>query len=201
MDEEKKLSNRHGRKKELQLVKEQRLAIVAKLISRGYNYRYMREELIRQLNLESYSLSTLKKDIDTLVEEWRKERVDEADKSLQLELQRCDTVETEAWDAWERSKTEKTKTRAKQHAIASQVNVGQTKVTKVEQTKETEQQVGDPRFLDVVYKQQVERRKLLGMYAPEKKELTGKNGSDLIPAKRLTKEEAQELMQNLEKDY
>lgn len=199
MDEEKKLSNRHGRKKELLLVKEQRLAIVAKLISRGYNYRYMREELIRQLNLESYSLSTLKKDIDTLVEEWRKERVDEADKSLQLELQRCDTVETEAWDAWERSKREKTRTRAQRNGV--KVGNADISMARVSQTKETEQQVGDPRFLDVVYKQQVERRKLLGMYAPEKKELTGKNGSDLIPAKRLTKEEAQELMQNLEKDY
>ena len=42
MEEEKKLSNRHGRKKELLLVKEQRLAIVARLISRGYSYRYIR---------------------------------------------------------------------------------------------------------------------------------------------------------------
>lgn len=45
--------------------------------------------------------------------------------------------------------------------------------TKMEQTKENVSNCGDPRYLEVIHKNLSERRKLLGLYSPEKKELTG----------------------------
>lgn len=32
---------------------------------------------------------------------------------------------------------------------------------------------GDPRYLDIIHKALIERRKLLGLYAPEKKDISG----------------------------
>jgi hypothetical protein len=42
---------------------------------------------------------------------------------------------------------------------------------------------------------------ILGETQPERLEVTGKDGAELIPARRLTKEEAQELLRDLEKEY
>lgn len=43
-----------------------------------------------------------------------------------------------------------------------------------------EKGIYDPRYISEMRQQLVERRKLLGLYAPEKKEITGKDGKDLI---------------------
>lgn len=42
---------------------------------------------------------------------------------------------------------------------------------------------------------------ILGEEATKKIELTGKDGKDLIPAKRLTKEEAADLLKSMESEY
>jgi phage terminase small subunit len=42
---------------------------------------------------------------------------------------------------------------------------------------------------------------MLGFNAPEKKELTGADGSDLIPARTLTNEEAKNFLQELKNEY
>lgn len=42
---------------------------------------------------------------------------------------------------------------------------------------------------------------ILGENPTQKLEVTGKDGHDLIPARRLSKEEAAEMLQNFEKDY
>ena len=44
---------------------------------------------------------------------------------------------------------------------------------KVEQQKEEIICYGDPRYLDIIHKLLIERRKLLGLYAPEKREISG----------------------------
>ena len=48
-----------------------RLDIIAGLYKRGYSYREIREEVMARLDLESYSLRTVHKDVNTLLEEWR----------------------------------------------------------------------------------------------------------------------------------
>ena len=43
----------------------------------------------------------------------------------------------------------------------------------MEQQREEVICYGDPRYLEVVHKNLIERRKLLGLYSPEKKEISG----------------------------
>ena len=47
--------------------KEARLVIVAELYSKGKSFREIRSEVIRRLNLETYSLKTVHDDIESLL--------------------------------------------------------------------------------------------------------------------------------------
>ena len=98
-------------------VKLARLEIVSNLYKRGYSYRKIREEVMKRLNLSTYSLQTVKNDAQT----------------------------------------------------------GQTSIrtTQTERTETDIQGLGAPSYIAEIRKQLEERRKLLGLYAPEKKELSG----------------------------
>ena len=82
-----------------------RLEIISGLYKRGYSFREIRSEVMKRLNLETYSLETVHKDISRLLEEWREQRIDKIDQIVQLELQRNDDIIKEAWQAWDKSKT------------------------------------------------------------------------------------------------
>ena len=44
---------------------------------------------------------------------------------------------------------------------------------RMEQQREEVVGFGDPRYLDIVHKCGIERRKILGLYSPEKKDING----------------------------
>ena len=136
-----------------------RLDIIAQLYKRGYSYREIREEVMTRLDLQAYSLQTVHKDVNRLLAEWRETRIENFDHAVQLELERIDEVIKEAWAAWDKSKTDYERKKAKQQGIPG----GDGEVICY----------GDPRYLEVIHKNLVERRKLLGLYSPEKKEVTG----------------------------
>lgn len=46
-----------------------RLDIIAELYKKGYSYRDIREEVMTRLDLSSYSLRTVSKDVNRLLEE------------------------------------------------------------------------------------------------------------------------------------
>lgn len=155
-----------------------RLDIIAGLYKRGYSYREIREEVMRRLDLQSYSLRTVHKDIQQLLEEWRETRIENFDHAVQLELERIDEIIKEAWAAWDKSKTDYEKKKAKQQGIpGSNGEDGENSegviTIKMEQQREEVICYGDPRYLEVVHKNLIERRKLLGLYSPEKKEISG----------------------------
>ena len=82
----------------------------------------------------------------------------------------------EAWAAWDKSKTDYERKKAKQQGIPGgdgESGEGGVVTVKMEQQKEEVICYGDPRYLEVIHKNLVERRKLLGLYSPEKKEVTG----------------------------
>lgn len=148
-----------------------RMDIIAPLFKKGYNYREMREEVMARLNLRSYSLSTVKHDVEALLKEWRETRIENVDLNMQLELQRIDDIVKEAWAAWEKSKEDYQKQRARQEAVPVPDESGQgaePMVTRMSQEREDVRACGDPRYLDIINKALAERRKLLGIYAPEK---------------------------------
>lgn len=156
-----------------------RLDIIAGLYKRGYSYREIREEVMNRLDLQSYSLRTVHKDIQQLLEEWRETRIENFDHAVQLELERIDEIIKEAWAAWDKSKTDYEKKKAKQQGIPGggnddgESNEGGVITIKMEQQREEVICYGDPRYLEVVHKNLIERRKLLGLYSPEKKEISG----------------------------
>lgn len=153
-----------------------RLEIVSTLYKRGYSYRKIKEEVMKRLDLQTYSLQTVKRDIQTLLDEWRESRLEDTDELVTLELARIDDTCRELWEQWEKSKTDYNKTQRKQKGSPSRdAETGQTSI-RTYQTERTETEVislGDPSYIAEIRKQLEERRKLLGLYAPEKKELSG----------------------------
>ncbi len=153
-----------------------RLEIVAQLYKRGYSIRKIQSEVVKRLELKTYSLATVHKDIQTLLDEWRETRIEDMDAALQLELERIDDTVRELWEQWEKSKTDYTKTARKQKGSPTRDNqTGQTSI-RTYQTERTETEVirlGDPSYISEIRQQLAERRKLLGLYAPEKKDISG----------------------------
>ena len=163
-------------KKRNQQLKLARLEIVAQLYKRGYSIRKIQSEVVKRLELKTYSLATVHKDIQTLLDEWRENRIEDMDAALQLELERIDDTVRELWEQWEKSKTDYTKTARKQKGSPTRDNqTGQTSI-RTYQTERTETEVirlGDPSYISEIRQQLAERRKLLGLYAPEKKDISG----------------------------
>lgn len=162
--------------KKRQQVKLARLEIVATLYKRGYSIRKIQSEVMKRLDLKTYSLATVHSDIQSLLEEWRENRIEDMDAALQLELERIDDTVRELWEQWEKSKTDYTKTARKQKGSPARDNeTGQTSI-RTYQTERTETEVirlGDPSYISEIRMQLAERRKLLGLYAPEKKDIQG----------------------------
>ena len=159
-----------------------RLEIVAGLYKRGYSIRKIQSEVMKRLGLETYSTATVNRDIQTLLKEWRESRLADMDLALQLELERIDETCRELWEQWEKSKTDYTKTTRKQKGTPKHDNkTGQTsnKTYRIERTETEVTCLGDPSYIAEIRQQLAERRKLLGMYAPDRREITGKDGKDL----------------------
>lgn len=165
-----------AQEKKRQQVKLARLEIVSGLFKKGYSRRKIREEVMKRLNIETYSLQTVQKDIQTLLDEWREARLEDTDELVTLELARIDDTCRELWEQWEKSKENYTKQTRKQKGSPSRdAETGQTSI-KTYQTERTDTEVimlGDPSYIAEIRKQLEERRKLLGLYAPEKTEVCG----------------------------
>jgi len=165
-------------------IKENRLVTVGELYKRGYNFREIREAVMAKLELDTYSLGTVKSDVDSLLKDWRKTRIADVDQAIQLELESINTQIKECWYAWDRSKTDYKVKSKKQSGVAAKggksvtpdgkIAEGEAKIqtTAIEQTEKDQAVFGDPRYQDLINKLGMERRKLLGLYAVDKSELT-----------------------------
>lgn len=157
-------------------VKIARLEIVAKLYKRGYSRRQIRREVMTRLALASYSVATVQHDIQTLLAEWRENRIEDMDDALQLELARIDETCRELWGQWEKSKEDYTKTSRRQSGTpARNTRTGETSIRTTLTTRAETEVVGlgNPAYIAEIRQQLAERRKLLGLYAPEKRDVSG----------------------------
>lgn len=177
--------SKQQQKKRNQL-KEARLEIVAQMYKRGSSVRKIRDEVMRRLDLNKYSTSTVHSDIQTLLSEWRENRYKDMDDALELELARIDETVQELWDQWEKSKEDYVQTtRTRQGAPVSNGegdNNGQgqqqpqrdvMRTFKVERTEKEIVALGNTAYIAEIRQQLMERRKLLGLYAPEKRQMSG----------------------------
>lgn len=164
--------------------KQGRLEIVAKLYKRGYSYRQIQAETMRRLDLPTYSLKTVSSDVHSLLAEWRESRLTDMDEALQLELSRIDDTVRELWEQWEKSKEDYVKTQRRrkgaprrgegQQGAGEGDNAdGAIRTYSVEETTQNVSGLGNPYYISEIRAQLAERRKLLGLYAPEKKDVSG----------------------------
>lgn len=160
-------------------IKTARLEIVSQLYKRGYSIRAIRAEVMRRLDLATYSTQTVHKDVQTLLREWRESRLEDIDDALQLELTRIDDTVQELWEQWEKSKEDYTRTQRKRKgAPARSCNQdnssdGGIRTFSVEEKTQQVIMLGNPAYIAEIRQQLAERRKLLGLYAPEKRDIQG----------------------------
>lgn len=147
-------------------LKEQRLEIVAPLWRKNYTYREIQAEVKKRLELKTYALCTVKHDVDTLLQEWQENRLDDTDKKVTSELARIDLVIREAWEMWEKSKQDYEKKKGKQKGVPIFDEQGvqiKVKTTYQEMLNEEYRAKGDARYLDIIIRCIERRCKLLGL--------------------------------------
>jgi hypothetical protein len=159
-------------------IREGRLVIVASLYKKGWSVRKICERVKTDMQVSSCSPGTVHKDIQILLKEWRDARLSDMDDLLQLELERIDEAIMELWEAWERSKTDALQVSSKIKGVGSKSDIDAIedevkRQTSIEKAEKREAQCGDPRYISEIRQNLSERRKLLGLYAPDKKEISG----------------------------
>lgn len=153
----------------------------AALFVKGYTYRVIAERL-NEYNHDNgldYTVTykTVFLDIKQVLIEWKKERFSDIDNYIQLELKKLDKMEVELWEAWEKSKGAKRKTKIKGGDINNSVVQGG---QLAERTLETND--GNPRYLDLLLKVQERRANLLGYNSPVKVDVCSAPPKEEAPA-------------------
>ncbi len=178
-------------------VKEGRMVIVADLYKRGWSIRRIADEVKARTNT-TCSTRTVWNDIQDLLKEWQAARIQDTDARLQLELERIDDCVAELWEQWDKSKEDWTREHNKRVGVPVPVTTAngqpdgqQTEIQTVKRENLTENMIGlgNPAYIAEIRQQLAERRKLLGLYAATKTEVTGKDGTPLVPAQQMSEEE------------
>lgn len=115
-----------------------------------YVQGYMQWQIAEKLNVTQGTICT---DLQRLHKEWRESRIRDFDAARELEIQKLDRLEREAWAAWERSQKPSQSAEFKDDALNTPTK------------KRVKNQNGDPRFLVVVHQCIASRRALLGLDA------------------------------------
>ena len=178
-------------------VKEGRMVIVADLYKRGWSIRRIADEVKARTNT-TCSTRTIWNDIQDLLKEWQAARIQDTDARLQLELERIDDCVAELWEQWDKSKEDWTREHNRRIGVPVPVTTAngqpdgqQTELQTVKRENLTENMIGlgNPAYIAEIRQQLAERRKLLGLYAATKTEVTGKDGTPLVPAQQMSEEE------------
>lgn len=148
----------------VQIERESRREKVSFMYRRGMTQVAIAKEL-------DINQSNISRDLKQIRSEWLESRVKDFDAAKEIELQKIDEVERQAWAAWERSVgvVERRTTRKKDAGDRSE---SEATVVKTDQA-------GDPRFLQNVLDCIQRRCKILGLDAPEKHAETDSKGNDL----------------------
>ena len=149
---------------------DQRRLIVASLLVRGDSYREMADKVGVK------STQTIWADVQAILDEWRKYHMEDINRYMLIELRKTMEIEKEAWDEWEKSKLDKERIRTTEAIMdaGEEISVLSTVVGLIPTERQTvvEGRLGDPAYLTIIDKMIDKRAKLLGLYAPERMQLT-----------------------------
>ena len=186
--------------------KEARLVLVGELLSRGYSYRKIAEEVSLRLDLPKYGKSAAHNDAQSLLREWREQRLDSTEEAVDLMLERNRQHYKEVREEWDKSRRDRTRVNTEKKGVPvgfikgkddSKGKAGSEekdpKVVTVEakEKKITELGEGDPRYMELMIRLEDQRAKLLGLYV-DKTEI---HTTGDIDTSKLTKEEKVELLE------
>jgi len=110
--------------------------------------------------------STISRDLEAIRQQWVDSAIKDFNQAKATELARIDKLEREYWSGWERSQDEVKKTSQKAKTQ------GDNKPNYVEKAQSVEDRVGDPRYLSGVQWCIEQRCKILGIYAPERQDIS-----------------------------
>lgn len=147
--------------KRTRIQREADLVRISELYLRGKRQADIAEMLSISRQQVGYDLAEIQR-------RWSEQTTFNLDAAKQRELARIDLLERTYWDAWERSCGEKVKTRES----TNDVGIGQVGLEK-------ELLPGNPAFLGGVQWCIETRCKLLGLNAPVRTELTGRDGGSI----------------------
>lgn len=140
---------------------------VSDLLAKGFNNQQIVETVNKKYELE-WKLNHVKVMKELLHKLWRCEIAHTMNDQIAREVATIDTQIKEAWSAWEFSKKgihKKSRTEKKEGDDSIEGSYNITEVVTEEDTT-----AGDVKFLQHINELGKEKRKLLGLYAPEKKE-------------------------------
>lgn len=146
-------------------------------IAQRYYQGVSQVEIAEELNIEQPTVSRY---LAKTREKWSKENIQKIDEIKQGELAKIDILELEYWSAWKRSCLNAEKETIKAIQAGKKEEGKESTPDRYEKQKTTEGQSGDPRFLDGIQKCIVQRCKILGVEAPEKKEFDLKQPPQII---------------------
>lgn len=178
------------------------MVIVAELYKRGWSIKRITDEVKARMNT-TCSTRTIWNDIQDLLKEWQATRIQDIDARLQLELERIDDCVAELWEQWDKSKEDWQREHNKRVGVPVETGSGgdgeQATIQTVRRENMTENVVGlgNPAYMAEIRQQLMERRKLLGLYAATKTEVTGKDGTPLMPAQQMSEEEIQREIERI----
>lgn len=183
-------------------IKEGRMVIVAELYKRGWAIKKIAEEVRTRLN-STCSTRTIWNDIQSLLKEWREMRINDTDQRVQLELERIDDCVAELWQQWDKSKEDWIREHNKRVGVPTDGGEGggeQGSIQTVRRENDTENVVGlgNTAYIAEIRQQLMERRKLLGLYAATKTEVTGKDGTPLVSLQQMTEEEIEQEIKRIQ---
>ena len=131
-------------KEEIELIKNH----VSKLYLQGLSFRAMSAWIKDNTGL-SVSYKTCSTYTSQILDAWHNERLDDVDKWITAELKGLNDVEVEAWEAWQLSKKDKTKSVTRKRGVEGKKKNDIT-TTNYEQYDEVVTGYGDPRFLEII---------------------------------------------------
>lgn len=179
MEESKR--QRGGRPKLSKRTKDQRefdLAFCSNLFLRGYTYKEISERLNEENARRGVGYTISKQmvywDMQHLLIEWKRERLENIDDYVTQELRKLDKMEVELWEAWERSKKGKLREKNRQNAKPRKVLEDKDNPEYYGyEEKMVETSSGNPRYLDLLLNVQQRRAKMLGFDAPIRVDIPG----------------------------
>jgi predicted transcriptional regulator len=148
-----------GRSRQEDVHIEQRRRQIATLYLKGTP----QAEIARELGV---SQGTVSSDLKAIRREWRDSRIRDFDEVVDVELKKIDQLEREAWSGWERSQQPAETTKVTLDGAGKKAQ------------KVTQQQTGDPRFLEQIQRCIATRRALLGLDAPTRIAPTSPDGQE-----------------------